>query len=174
MRLLFEIDTKDYNPNGKRFVRPSARAIIIKGNRIAMIYSQKYHYFKFPGGGIEADEEHLSALIREVREEAGMVVIPESVKEYGCVHRQQKGKNDDIFVQDNFYYLCQVRDEAVAQELDPYEAEEGFRPEFVLPEVAIAANYSNDHGDRTDDPRLLVMAQREAKVLELLMEEGLV
>ena len=34
MRLLFEIDEKDYNPNGRAFVRPSSRAIIIKNNKI--------------------------------------------------------------------------------------------------------------------------------------------
>jgi len=30
MRLLFEIDAKDYDICGKAFVRPSARSIIIK------------------------------------------------------------------------------------------------------------------------------------------------
>ena len=48
MRLLFEMDKKDYDPNGSRFVRPSARAIIVKGNRIVMVRSQKYDYYKFP------------------------------------------------------------------------------------------------------------------------------
>lgn len=174
MRLLFEIDTKDYSPDAPRFVRPSVRAIIIKDGLVAMIYSQKYHYYKFPGGGIEAGEDHLSALIREAREEAGVVIIPETVREYGYVHRQQKGKCDDIFVQDNFYYLCEVTDETLSQQLDPYEADEQFTPEFVLPETAIAVNRGADHGDRSNEPQLLVMAQREARVLELLMEEGIV
>ena len=40
MRLLFEIDTKDYNPNGKMFIRPSSRAIIIKNNKILMDHSK--------------------------------------------------------------------------------------------------------------------------------------
>ena len=30
VRLLFEIDKKDYDPDGKAFVRPSSRAIILK------------------------------------------------------------------------------------------------------------------------------------------------
>ena len=90
MRLLFEMDKKDYDSNGSRFVRPSARAIIVKGNRIVMVRSQKYDYYKFPGGGLEAGETPVSALIREVREEAGMVVIPESVREFGYVHRVQR------------------------------------------------------------------------------------
>ena len=36
MRLLFEIDTKDYDPNGKAFVRPSVRGIIIRDGTSSM------------------------------------------------------------------------------------------------------------------------------------------
>ena len=42
MRLLFEIDYKNYKENGTVGKRPSARAIIIKDNKIAMVYSKKY------------------------------------------------------------------------------------------------------------------------------------
>ena len=41
MRLLFEIDTKDYDPNGKAFVRPSVRGIIIRDGKVAMVHSLK-------------------------------------------------------------------------------------------------------------------------------------
>ena len=64
MRLLFEIDTKDYDPNGRAFVRPSSRSIIIREQTVAMVHSQKYNYYKFPGGGIERDERKEDALIR--------------------------------------------------------------------------------------------------------------
>ena len=57
------------------------------------------------------------------------------------------------------------------QKLDPYEEVEKFTLEFVLPEKAIAVNRSSEHGDRSDDPHLLAMAEREARVLELLMRE---
>jgi len=75
MRILFEIDKKDYIPNGSVFKRPSARAIIIKDRKIAMVYSKKYNYYKFPGGGIENGECMEDALIREVSEETGLCVI---------------------------------------------------------------------------------------------------
>ncbi|MDE5598256.1 MAG: NUDIX domain-containing protein, partial [Lachnospiraceae bacterium] len=68
MRMLFEIDKKDYVRNGSVFSRPSARGIIIKAGKIAMVHSKKYNYYKFPGGGIEADESKEDALIREVLE----------------------------------------------------------------------------------------------------------
>ena len=72
MRTLFVMDLKDYDPNGKVLIRPSARALIIRHGKIAMIHSQRYGYYKFPGGGIEKGESAPDALIREVREEAGL------------------------------------------------------------------------------------------------------
>ena len=82
MRILFELDAKDYNPEGKAFVRPSARGIIIRNGKIAMVHSLRYDYYKYPGGGLESKETAIDALIREVREEAGLIVIPESVRAF--------------------------------------------------------------------------------------------
>ena len=47
MRLLFEMDKKDYEYCTHRFVRNSARSIIIRDGKIAMIHSLKYDYYKF-------------------------------------------------------------------------------------------------------------------------------
>jgi hypothetical protein len=41
MRLLFEIDYKNYKENGIVGKRTSARTIIIKDNKITMLYSKK-------------------------------------------------------------------------------------------------------------------------------------
>ena len=169
MRLLFEIDTKDYNPNGVAFVRHSARCIQISNGLAAMVHSIKYNYYKFPGGGIEKGESPETAMIRETREEAGLVVSPESVKEYGYVHRVQKSDHDDAdcFIQDNYYYLCDVEEGIRAQELDGYEADEKFTLEYVEPDKAVFVNRNADHG-----PADQIMLEREARVLELLKKEG--
>lgn len=37
MELLFEIDKKDYDPNGEVFSRPSARAIFITGAMLKIV-----------------------------------------------------------------------------------------------------------------------------------------
>ena len=166
MRHLFTIDTHDYDPNGTVFVRPSVRAIIVEGRKVLMVHSLKYDYYKFPGGGINAGEEIVEALCREVAEEAGRLVVPGSVREYGLVRRITKHDKADIFLQDNFYYLCQVG-EAVAQKLDDYEDEERFTPEFVTPEHAIETNRFHDHHGKWG-----IVQERESLVLEKLMEEG--
>lgn len=73
----------------------------------------KYDYYKFPGGGIEGEESPVDAMIRETREEAGLLVKPETVKEYGYVHRIQKSDNDasECFIQDNYYISAMLRAE---------------------------------------------------------------
>lgn len=108
MRLLFTIDAKDYDENGSVFARHSARSIILRNGCVAMVYSAKYRYYKFPGGGIEPGETQKEALIRETLEEAGLKVLPDTIREYGYVHRVQKGRKEAVFVQDNFYYFCDV------------------------------------------------------------------
>lgn len=167
MRILFEMDKKDYISNGSVFRRPSARAIIIKAGKIAMVHSKKYNYYKFPGGGIEAAESIEDALIREVLEETGLCVIKNSIQEYGQVHRVQKGIKEDIFIQDNYYFLCCVKEDLEQQNLDKYEAEEGFTLEFLEPQLAIDVNRKTILDDFNQ-----AMLEREALVLELLIQEG--
>ena len=169
MRLLFEMDKKDYSACTHTFTRNSARSIIIRSGKVAMVHSLKYDYYKFPGGGIEGQENPIDAMIRETREEAGLRVIPGTVKEYGIVHRIQKSDKDDTecFVQDNYYYLCEAEDESIAQDLDEYEAKESYKPEFVTPATAIEKNRNVQ-----ESPYNKMMFEREVRVLELLQAEG--
>jgi 8-oxo-dGTP pyrophosphatase MutT (NUDIX family) len=167
MRMLFEMDMQNYDSKARTVVRPSVRGVIIRGGRIAMVHSLKYDYYKFPGGGIEYGETHDDTLIREVREEAGLTVLPESIREYGWVHRIQRGKCNTVFVQDNYYYLCRTKREVLPQRLDAYEAEERFTMAFIDPHLAITVNREQPHG-----PKDQIMLEREARVLEMLLDEG--
>ena len=171
MRLLFEMDKKDYGGCTRTFTRDSARSIIIRDGRIAMIHSQKYDYYKFPGGGIENGENPVEAMIRETQEEAGLMVLPETVKEYGYVHRIQKSDQNpsECFVQDNYYYLCDAVDGLVSQNLDDYEKKESYRLEYVEPALAIKKNLRVK-----ESPYNPMMFEREARVLEMLLSEGLI
>ena len=93
MRELFILDKKNYNPNGTVGKRPSVRGIIIKDGKIAMMHSKKFDYYKLPGGGIEPGETLEETLIREVREESGLIVKKETIKEFGYVRRIEKLSN---------------------------------------------------------------------------------
>lgn len=137
------------------------------GTRIVMAYVSKYGYYKFPGGGIHDDEDKVAALIRETAEETGLEVIPESVIECGVVGRRQKSivTGNTVFSQDNFYYFCDVKSLVPgAQNLDDYEAEDGFEFKITTIDDAVEANM---HMTSTD-PFDFVMAYREARILNML------
>ena len=170
MRLLFAIDKGDYLPGGTVGRRPSVRGIIVREGNIAMVHSLRDDYYKLPGGGIDAGETHAETLVREVREEAGLCVIPESIRPYGFVRRTQKGKVEDIFIQENFYYFCETDGKTVPQSLDAYEAEERFTPEWVTPAQAIAVNARALRSTKSDRHGS-VMLERENRVLCMLLEE---
>lgn len=169
MRLLFTMDSGDYEEGGRSFSRPSARAVVIRDGRVAMVYSQKFRHYKFPGGGIEAGESREAALLREAREEAGLVLDPQSVRPYGFVHRIERGSEEPLFIQDNFYYLASAS-AIVPQELDGYEAEEGYTLRWVDPREAIELNKALTSVYKRKYHTMLL---REAMVLERLMAEGL-
>lgn len=166
-RQLFEIDTKDYDINGTSFSRPSARGIIIKDGKFAMIHSKKCGYYKFPGGGIEENEDKEQALIREVLEETGLSVIPKTIRKYGMVHRIQKGDYEDVFIQDNYYYFCEVDTTVTPQVLDDYEKDECFTLEYVTPTTVLTENAKCSHPQADQ-----IMIAREKRIIEMLQQEN--
>ena len=174
MRLLFEMDAHDYPAEGTRFTRPSVRGIILRGGRIAMVRSLDNDYYKFPGGGIEPGEDHAQTLIREVAEETGLVVRPDTIREYGMVHRIERGDPEDIFEQDNYYYFCETEPEPGAQRLTETERRERFTLEYADPAAVIAANRESARGAarRAFHSKYSRMLRREALVMEMLMKEG--
>ena len=171
MRELFTMDKKDYDPAGSRFRRPSARGILLQGGKILLVRDGRHGYYKFPGGGIDPGETPVQALIREVREEAGRIVIEDSVREYGLVRRLEKGNREEIFEQENYYYFCRAEDAVLPLALDDYEREDGFAPELVDPREAAAVNRAFLAGDGAEKCRR--EAERECRVLELLIREGI-
>jgi 8-oxo-dGTP pyrophosphatase MutT (NUDIX family)/HD superfamily phosphodiesterase len=162
------MDEKNYPRDGKVFRRDSARAIILQEGKVLLIHSKKYDYYKFPGGGIEAGEDPVQALCREVREETGYEVQQSTIREFGCVPRRQRDDMNEqgVFAQDNYYYFCEIMDQKQAdRKLDDYEREEGFTPVWMEP---FAASQHNRYCDASREGLDARMVRREAKVLDLV------
>lgn len=168
MKRLFTLDIKNYTPSAVTVYRPSVRAVIrTEDEKLAMAYSRKYGYYKFPGGGIRAGEDRDDALAREVQEETGLIVKKETMQEYGSVLRRQKSDRQEntVFEQENFYYLCSAESGVREQKLDGYEEEAGFELRFVTPKEAIAANQACV----PEDDFTLVIIARDTQILERFM-----
>ncbi|WP_413299954.1 NUDIX domain-containing protein [Bacillus sp. 1P10SD] len=132
-----DIDEKGWKINN----REAVRAVILHKNTFLLIHSNRGDY-KFPGGGVERNESHTEALLREIAEETGYtnclvkekigVVIEERIDEY---------EENAYFKMTSHYFICElVGEEKIDQQLDDYEYEQGFIPKWITIDDAIAEN----------------------------------
>lgn len=68
------INNSEFNQDVK--LKTASRALIVKDNKVAILYSKKYNAYITPGGGVEDNESLEEACIREAKEEAGLIVEP--------------------------------------------------------------------------------------------------
>jgi len=142
--MLFEHEiyhAANLNLSGRAYIRIAARAIILDGDSMLMIYSPSCDEYKFPGGGVERNESMEAALVREVREETG-AVVGRIVSKVGQVieYDRPKERQLDLFTMRSSYYLVTVTAERLEQKLDAYESKLGFTPRWVDVDEAIRLN----------------------------------
>lgn len=53
------------------FQRNAARAIVLDGEDVLLLYTERYHDYTLPGGGIDEGEDVIAGLVRELEEETG-------------------------------------------------------------------------------------------------------
>lgn len=144
MQILKEIFRDPFvNIHGKTDQRAAVRAVVIREEKLLMVYSPVNGDYKFPGGGIEKIENPELALKREVAEECGMNLthILEdigSIVEYAIPMKTEF----DVFKMTSSYYLCEVGSAIETQRLDAYEKDLGFQPVWVDIYKAIQTNQS--------------------------------
>jgi len=169
MRLLAEIDRHPNVPHeGKTVCREAVRAIILRGRELLMVHSSVIGDYKFPGGGVQEDEDQECALTREVAEECGghVTTLPQpfgKVQEYDYPIE----KEFTTFCMTSYYYLCEIDPVLGVQQLDDYEARLGFLPEWVNIDAAIENNVALlASGKKTER-----WVERETRVLEIVRDE---
>lgn len=77
--------------------------IEIKDKKILVTLSKGKDTWYIPGGKREGAETDLQALVREVKEELTIDLIPETVKMYGIFEAQAHGKPEGIVVRMTCY-----------------------------------------------------------------------
>lgn len=141
MRILASFDEKNYENTTKVFEKYNIRGIVLIDGKMVMQRSRDGEY-KIPGGGVEADESHLEALRRELREEAGLVLKGDSIKELGEITeiRQDIFKADTKYICHSLFYLCEVTEERVPTAPTESEIKKGYEPVWETPQVIYETN----------------------------------
>lgn len=166
MRILATFDAKDYQNTVGVYEKYSVRGIIMREGKLAMQCSRDGEY-KIPGGGIEAGEDEIQALIREVREETGLYVIEDAIVELGEIVEMRR----DIFnaakkyICHSLFYYCKVGERQDKLKLTPSEEAKGYELKWAKPQEIYQRNILIEK-----DPWII----RDTAFVKMLIDQSIV
>lgn len=141
MKKLLVFDYQNYTEDMPVYEKRTVRAIIRKDGRLAMQKSRAGE-FKILGGVVEEGESHPVTIMREVEEEAGMFVKPDSIKEIGFIEetRLDVFQKDRVYHCITYFYSCDVEERVVPLKLTACELAKGYKLAWETPENIVASN----------------------------------
>lgn len=150
------------------FVRLAARGMILKGEHILMLYTQRYDDYTLPGGGIDEGENQVEGLIRELTEETGAQNIrhPEL---FGLYEEFRPWYKDgyDIMHMKSYCYTCEIDEQLGETSLEDYEVKNGMKAVWINIHDAIQHNL--DTMENSDKKGMSI--ERETFLLSLIRDE---
>ncbi|MBP9710857.1 MAG: NUDIX domain-containing protein [Candidatus Pacebacteria bacterium] len=73
--------------------------LLVQDQKVLMVRSQSKDKFYAPGGKREAGESDEQALVREIKEELGVDIVPATIKHLQTFKAQAHGQPEGVFVQ---------------------------------------------------------------------------
>ena len=140
-------------------VRPSARGIIMKDNKILLSYEKNTNVYMSPGGGLEEGETLEECCARELKEETGYIVNVKSpfitINEH-CF--------ETLYASN--YFICEVIGQGESS-LTHTEIEHGIEPRWI--DVNTALEIFGEYDSKREDIGSLYL--REFTVLTKLLKK---
>ena len=168
MERLLLLDAKDYDEDMDVWARVAVRGIVFIGDKLLLLDDNKGEV-SLPGGGQDEGESDADTLIREIREETGYSVIPDTIRPFGYIEeirRDFKSYHEGrIFRQISRLYFCEVSADRGETQLSEQEKQYGMRTALYTIDEAIAKNRAmlNNVGE-------LAWNQREYRTLLMIKE----
>lgn len=89
MERLLLLDAKDYDDDMDVWARIAVRGIVFIGDKLLLLNDNKGEV-SLPGGGQDEVESDADTLIREIREETGYSVIPDTIRPFGYIEEKRR------------------------------------------------------------------------------------
>lgn len=154
---------------GRTLRRHAARGIVLRENRILLLFTERYNDFSLPGGGVDQGEEITIALKRELEEETGARDV--RVKEhYGFIeeYRPHWKPEYDLMHMTSHFFVCDVAPELADVRMESYEIANGMKPVWVS--VSEAMEHNREVMTR-QEKTMGQSIQRETFMLERISRE---
>jgi len=148
MRLLKTAFHPDISPEDilpvsklKLIERHAARGIVVKGENILLLFTQRYHDYSLPGGEIDEGEDEIEGLIRELKEETGAAGV-RNVKPFARYdeYRPWYKPDADVIHMISHCYTCEIDEELGDTAYESHEVSNGMKPVWMNIYAAIAHN----------------------------------
>ena len=150
------------------FLRSATRAIVLKGEMILMLYTERYHDYTLPGGGLDEGEDLQQGLIRELQEETGAQNI-RNIREFGLYEEFRPWYKADfeIMHMKSYCYVCDIDTQLGETKLEDYEIKNGMKAVWLNVYDAI------QHNEQTmqNSAKKGMSIERETFLLKLIAEE---
>ncbi|MEL0628564.1 NUDIX hydrolase [Psychromonas aquatilis] len=149
------------------FTRIATRAIVIRAQKILLMYTQRYNDYSLPGGGVDQGESLEEGLKRELSEETGAYDI-NNIKAFGLYEEFRPYRHDKYYTHCNvmhmlsYCYTCDIAEQLAAMKLEDYEIKNGMRVSWVDIDEAINHNLQT----MSHDPKQGLSIERETYLLK--------
>jgi 8-oxo-dGTP pyrophosphatase MutT (NUDIX family) len=126
---------------GRVFRRHAARGIVLRDDQILLLFTERYNDFSFPGGGLDAGEDVIAGLTRELEEETGARDI-RIVQNFGYIeeYRPYWKPQYDLMHMTSHFYQCEVAPQLQPVRMESHEIANGMRPVWIDLHEAITHN----------------------------------
>ncbi|WP_407333768.1 NUDIX domain-containing protein [Enterovibrio sp. 27052020O] len=150
------------------FHRLASRAIVVRGTDILLLFTERYHDYSLPGGGVDSGENEVDGLIRELKEETGAQNV-RNIRPFGAYEefRPWHKPDYDVMHMVSKCFWCDIDEELGEVSLEDYEVKNGMRPVWVNIHEAITHN--KETMAKSDKQGLSV--ERETFLLERIARE---
>lgn len=170
MKLLKELIHPELSTReGRVLRRQAARGIVLRGDQILLLFTERYNDFSLPGGGVDQDEDLQVALKRELEEETGARDI-QVQSHFGFIeeYRPHWKPEYDLMHMTSHFFLCEVALELADVRMERYEIANGMNPVWIS--VAEALKH-NRQVMSNQEKTMGQSIQRETFMLETISRE---